>query len=586
MLAAFSHRKTRLAVVAAALCSLYLLFGLVSERRDVLSRFAFVRGGGHGWWSGQKLHHPIPKLTPLPAGRPRTLPRVQHGFEADPSPEGRAREELLEGRRAEVKAALVKSWNSYRNVGFGYDEVRPVSGQGHDVPGFGGWGATLVDSLSTLWIMDLKDEFREAAAAAVAIDYSKSVDTSCNFFETTIRHLGGLLSAHDLSGEPALLRKAVELGDLLYLAYDTPNHMPPFWLDFEDARRGRQTAGRHDPSAAIASQSLEFTRLAQLTGDAKYYDAVNRVAELLDTWQDNTTLPGVWPTFLDMKNLDPSIDNTYTIGALADSLYEYLPKTFAILGGLEPLYEKLYRTAMDTVVKHMLFRPMTPDQADVLFPGSVYVSDSPSSPGPGGATTLTPEVQHLACFAGGMLGLGGRLFALDEHVALGERLARGCVWAYDQMPLGIMPEIATLLACETLEPCAWDEEAWQLDGSRDLARGFKNARDPRYLLRPEAIESVFLLYRITGKAEYQEAAWRMFQAIRNATETDLAFSSILSVTTPDPFKLDSMESFWLAETLRYFYLVFSPPDLIDLDEFVLNTEAHPLRRPSDSSAQS
>ncbi|KAI1496917.1 glycoside hydrolase family 47 protein [Biscogniauxia marginata] len=565
---AILRRKTRVFAAITLVCILFLLVSLVPEKRETLFGFTYVRNSYD--WSKQIFSNPISEYTPLPTGKPRSLPRVQYAFKTDTSPEGQAREQLLASRRSEVKDAFVKSWNSYRNV-FGYDELKPVSGDGYDVPGFGGWGSTLVDSLSTLWIMGLRDEFYNAAAAAVTIDYAKTKDTSCNFFETTIRHLGGLLGAYDLSKETALLEKAIELGDMLYMAYDTPNHMPPFWLDFDDAKDGRQVAGNRDPSAAITSSSLEFTRLAQLTGDNKYYDAIDRVTRVLDEWQNKTRLPGMWPTFFDAYQLQLDGENSFTIGALADSLYEYLPKTFALLGGLEPIYEKLYRISMDTIISNILFRPMTPDQADILFPGNVYVS----STGP----NLSPEAQHLACFAGGMFGLGGKLFDIPEHVEIGERITKGCIWAYEAMPAGIMPEICNFLRCETLEPCEWDDAEWQREGAKDLKKGFKNARDPRYLLRPEAIESVFLMYRMTGKPEYQEAAWRMFQSIRKATETDLAFSSIESVRVAEPVRTDSMESFWLAETLRYFYLIFSSPDLINLDAYVLNTEAHPLRRP-------
>ncbi|KAI0169123.1 glycoside hydrolase family 47 protein [Hypoxylon sp. FL1284] len=568
MIAIF-RRKTRVAVAVFIVVLVYLLLGLVPEHSDTLFGFTFVRTSYN--WSKQRFQYPIAEYTPLPTGAPLSLLKVQYAFTADTSPEGVAREEVLADRRAEVKAAFVKSWTGYKNVGFGYDELKPVSGVGTDAPGFGGYGATLVDSLSTLWIMGLKDEFYEAAAAAVTINWADTSDTSVNFFETTIRHLGGLLGAYDLSLETALLEKAIELGDMLYVAYDTPNHMPPFWFDFEDAKRGRQVAGYHDPSAAVTSSSLEFTRLAQLTGDNKYYDAINRVTLVLDEWQNKTVLPGMWPTYLDFAQLQLDSDSSFTLGGLADSLYEYLPKTFAILGGLEPMYEKLYRGAMDTVIKNLLFRPMTPDQDDILFSGNVYVQDM----GP----RLTPEGQHLGCFVGGMFGLGGKLFNIPEHVEIGEKITRGCVWAYDAMPAGIMPEIFTLFKCETLDPCEWDEVQWESEGNMQLTKGFKNARDPRYLLRPEAIESVFLMYRMTGNPEYQEMAWRMFQAIRKATETDLAFSSIQSVKVTDTVKSDSMESFWLAETLRYFYLIFSSPDLINLDEYVLNTEAHPLKRP-------
>ncbi|KAI1392640.1 glycoside hydrolase family 47 protein [Hypoxylon trugodes] len=569
MIALF-RRKTRVVASLILVLILYLLVGLIPEHRDTLFGFTYVRSGYD--WSKQKLAYPVSEYTPLPTGVPRSLPKVQYAFTTDTSPKGVAREEVLSSRRAEVKSAFMKSWTSYKNVGFGYDELMPVSGKGRDAPGFGGWGATLVDSLSTLWIMGLKDEFYEAAAAAVTIDWSETRDSSCNFFETTIRHLGGLLGAYDLSLETALLEKAIELGDMLYMAYDTPTHMPPFWLDFDDAKHGRQVAGYHDPSASVTSSSLEFTRLSQLTGNNKYYDAINRVTLVLDEWQNKTTLPGMWPTFFDFAQMQLDGDSSFTLGALADSLYEYLPKTYAILGGLEPIYEKLYRGSMDTVTKNLLFRPMTPNKDDILFSGNVYVS-------PDTGPHLTAEGQHLACFVGGMFGLGGKLFNIPEHVQIGEKITRGCVWGYDAMPTGIMPEIFNLFTCESLEPCEWDEDQWQDEGNTQLPRGFRNARDSRYLLRPEAVESVFLMYRMTGNPEYQEMAWRMFQAIRNATETDLAFSSIQSVRDVPTDKTDSMESFWLAETLRYLYLTFSSPDLVNLDEYVLNTEAHPLKRP-------
>jgi mannosyl-oligosaccharide alpha-1,2-mannosidase len=90
--------------------------------------------------------------------------------------------------------------------------------------------------------------------------------------------------------------------------------------------------------------------------------------------------------------------------------------------------------------------------------------------------------------------------------------------------------------------------------------------------RPEAIESVFILYRITGDPSLQDAAWRMFEAINNATIAEYAHSAIADVTVArgqETQKLDQCESFWMAETLKYFYLIFSEPDLVNLDEYVL-----------------
>lgn len=101
--------------------------------------------------------------------------------------------------------------------------------------------------------------------------------------------------------------------------------------------------------------------------------------------------------------------------------------------------------------------------------------------------------------------------------------------------------------------------------------------------RPEAIESVFYLYRITGDPSYQDRAWGMFQSIVNATRTDIANAAMDDCMATPPVLQDRMESFWLAETLKYFFLIFSDPDVISLDEWVLSTEAHPLKRPSKHS---
>jgi Glycosyl hydrolase family 47 len=121
---------------------------------------------------------------------------------------------------------------------------------------------------------------------------------------------------------------------------------------------------------------------------------------------------------------------------------------------------------------------------------------------------------------------------------------------------------------------------------------FQGSMDTRYILRPEAIESVFYMWRITGDPEWQEKGWKMWESIEKVTWTELAYSAITDVNDPESPQADSMEryyaasdavelisSFWLAETLKYFYLLYSEPDLISLDEWVLNTEAHPFRRP-------
>lgn len=161
-----------------------------------------------------------------------------------------------------------------------------------------------------------------------------------------------------------------------------------------------------------------------------------------------------------------------------------------------------------------------------------------------------------------------------------------------------MPETFHVVPCDDPDDCKWDIDRWHrgimdqnVHDTKDadkiieedsLQLGMTKIGDRRFLLRPEAIESIFILYRITGDSALQDAAWRMFTAITNATETQVAHSAIEDVMVEDASstkKLDECESFWMAETLKYFYLIFSEPGVVSLDEYVFNTEAHPLRRP-------
>ncbi|KAK4128095.1 glycoside hydrolase family 47 protein [Parathielavia appendiculata] len=541
-------------------------------------------------WRNRPQAHPVNEstMTRLPEGKPRQLLAIQYLFSHDGLTE--AHNKTQRARRDAVRAAARRSWATYRNHAWGRDEVAPQQLVGKDT--FAGWGATLVDSLDTLWIMGMEEDFRDAVRHVASIDWNNATSRQCSLFETNIRYLGGLLSAYDLSQERVLLDKAIELGDMLYAGFDTPNHMPANSFHFNSAKEGKLGASRHEASAAAGSLSLEFTRLSQLTGDPKYYHAIDGVKKALERTQNKTSLPGMWPVFVDLQNDFFTPGTSFSLGAAADSAYEYLSKMHALLGGLDPTYERLHTKAMATAQKHVLFRPMLPDFSptptpDILFSGTVLSN--------GKIIELRPEVQHLGCFAGGMFALGGRLFGREDHVRIGEQLARGCAWAYDSFPTGIMPEVSVIIPCEkdaaqreddNLAPCAWNETRWMEHGERvvHLPKPFSAVLDPRYMLRPEAIESVFILYRITGKTDLLDTAWRMFESIKKATRTKFAHSAITDVlTTGYTTKTDEMESFWLAETLKYFYLIFSEPELISLDDYVFNTEAHPLRLPKSVS---
>lgn len=181
-------------------------------------------------WKKPREHFPLPaeELIKLPSDQPRQLPKLQATFKDESSHDKMKRLQRL----SQIKETFVHAWNGYKVAAMGHDEVTPVRGGSRDP--FNGWGATLVDTLDTLWIMDLREEF------AIAVDRVKMIDfTTCRrkdipMFETVIRYLGGLLGAYDVSEHryPVLLDKAKELAEVLIGAFDTPNRMPALFYNW------------------------------------------------------------------------------------------------------------------------------------------------------------------------------------------------------------------------------------------------------------------------------------------------------------------------------------------------------------------
>ncbi|KAK4196742.1 family 47 putative glycoside hydrolase [Triangularia verruculosa] len=520
----------------------------------------------------------------VPAGSVRA--QIQHRFKKESANDRKKRDR----RRRAVRDLAIQSWSAYRKYAWKKDALLPLSATGKDQ--FSGWAATLVDSLDTLWIIGLREEFDEAVAAVAEIDFANSSTPLINIFETNIRYLGGLLAAYDLSKREVLLQKATELGDLIYAGFDTPTRMPVDNINLLVIKSGEgQLIEPQVVSASPGTLSLELTRLSQLTGDPKYYSAIARLNNLFHVNQNRTLLPGLFPMYISLWGPKPDVTSgtAFTLGGGADSMYEYFPKLSQLLNGAEPSLLSLTHNFLTSASANLFFRPMIPDPAshDILISGTANIL--PNLDTKKTSIHLNPETEHLTCFIGGTYALTGRLVSSPEYLETGARLTRGCVYMYKSFPTGLMPERLTMLPCPSNHPsllaasCQWNQTLWdETEKQPGLPKGFVSSTDRRYILRPEAIESVFYMWRITGEKEWQEAAWDMFLAVANATfAKETGGGASVKDVTIDPSmeeiqRDDEMESFWIAETLKYFYLVFSPPDLISLDKYVLNTEAHPF----------
>lgn len=584
-------------------CILYYIFLYPTDPAPVIYTPTNTKTNLH--WTKRPEKYPVAGYRDLPTGPLEHIPKIQFDFEANP--ESADAKKTRETRQAVIKEAFLHSWNGYKRYAWGQDEVAPVTGAFRS--SFGGWGATLVDTMDTLWMMGLKDDFELCVEQVKRIDFTTNDQDYLNVFETTIRYLGGLLAAYDLTDGKytSLLDKARELGEMLYSAFDTPLHMPQARWDWKKTALG----GEIQPStntllAEIGSLTVEFTRLSQLTGDFRYFDVVQRIAEEMEFAQNLTKIPGLWPTIVNAKTI--AFDyNHFTMGGMADSTYEYLPKQYLMLGGRDQKYRHMYEEAIDAAKRYLFFRPLVPTNDDLLFSGNSALSSLESIP----IANLEPQGQHLACFVAGMVGISAKIFSRPDEIDVARRLVDGCAWAYNSMPSGLMPETFHMIACQTgtgepatPDKCTWTEDKWyegvakkhgtphnmatltSLERGKKLAEqyklfpGYTDHGDNRYILRPEAIESVFIMYRITGQQKYQDMAWKMFSAIEAAARTPIAHAAVNDVRVAKPQQSDRMESFWLAETLKYFYLIFSEPTVISLDDWVLNTEAHPLRRPT------
>ena len=369
--------------------------------------------------------------------------------------------------------------------------------------------------------------------------------------------------------------------------------------------------------AELGSLSVEFTRLAQITREPRYYDAIARITQEFEAWQNNTKLPGLWPKEVDASgckkpdmtlhaSLDHSLlngpgneitrvrgvtssDNNavttkpssptnsqivdgasrgkgsdskeavtdtldanslvksegvvkrqlsdetvktttpsatsvfqdmpdceaqglasppgssyedFTLGGQADSTYEYLPKQYMLLGGLEDVYRSMYERAVETTKKYLLFRPMLPDNRNVLLSGVVRTTGNLGNPE---EVIRKPEGTHLTCFVGGMFAIGAKIFDLEGDLDIAWKLTDGCVWAYEATTTGIMPEHYLAAPCRRSLDCPWNETKYHelLDPYRAEREQQKTEQEQRLQAQQHAAD--YRAAQVTQQIEVDEA---------------------------------------------------------------------------------
>lgn len=433
-----------------------------------------------------------------------------------------------------------------------------------------GMGWIIVDALDTMMLMNLTTRLSHAREwLATSLDYDQ--DKEVNTFETTIRMLGGLLSAHYLStefpemapladddegakGEDLYLEKATDLANRLMGAFDSPSGVPYASVNLHT----NQGVPSHDDGGAsstaeAATLQLEFKYLSKLTGEAFYWEKAEKVIQVID---DNGMEDGLLPIYIYAHDGHFRGENI-RLGSRGDSYYEYLIKQYLQTSKEEPVYEELWDQALAGVRKHLITYS-EPSEFTVL-------AERPS--GLNGA--MSPKMDHLVCFMPGTIALGatgglGEKEARklpswnskkDEEMKLARELTQTCWGMYKVMATGLAPEIAHFnIHTPPLPESAPHKAPLKLTDTEDAEwkKDFViKSNDNHNLQRPETVESLFYMWRITGDVIYREWGWEMFKSFMNytAVEDGGGFTSLSDANTLPPTQKDNMESFWLVSVI-------------------------------------
>jgi mannosidase alpha-like ER degradation enhancer 2 len=414
-----------------------------------------------------------------------------------------------------VRAEFLHAWRGYERYAWGHDELRPLSKTARDWYGEPLY-MTQVDALDTLFIMGFRDEERRTREF-VARNLSFDKDIFVQNFEITIRHLGGLLSAYQLTGDRRLLRLAEDLGTRLLPAFDSKTGIP---YRFVNLRTG-QVRGEVTNPAEAGTLLVEFGALSKLTRRPVFYEKAKRA--LVETYRRRSRL-GLVGSRVNVETGE-WVGKTSHISGGIDSYYEYLLKCWLLFG--------------DEDCRRMWLE------------------------------SIAAVNRHLADDAGGELWYG------HADMETGRRTATsyGALDAFFPAVLALSGDTARARRLQDSSLKMW--RAHGVEPERLNYRTMK-VETAGYPLRPEIVESTYYLQRLTGEPRYLREGAELFEDFVRHCRTDVAYAALKSVETKE--KQDNMESFLFAETFKYFYLLFAPPKTLDFRGVVFNTEAHPIRK--------
>lgn len=453
-----------------------------------------------------------------------------------------------EVRAAVVRNAMRHAWKGYETYAWGADELRPKSKEGKtgvlgSMDGFKGLGASVIDAMSTLYIMGLHDEFEHAHAwVGENMTFVPARGTQAiSFFETTIRVLGGLLSSYDLSGHRLFLDKAIDLGNRILPAF----RGAPTGLLHNSASLPMTHENKNSGSVLLAecgSNLIEFGTLGMRSNNESFLRAAEDGMRFLHAKYPDKALLGTSVN----RRTGEIADKKMSIGAGVDSYFEYLVKYWILRGKRDTHWRDRWVNATDSAIKELIVKPSNTNYA--------FVSEKVEGRNP------LSSISHLGCFYPGNVALGVISGAVQgekayEYIDFAEKMMEACFQLYNITASGLGADHIKV----------------------DAASGKTSITGPVYLQRPEVVESLFYLYRATHNEKYRDWAWQIMEAIELFARQEAGYSGTSNANVRNPVSDNTQQSWFLAETLKYLFLIFNDDSKLDLNEWVFNTEAHPVK---------
>jgi len=416
----------------------------------------------------------------------------------------------------DIKQEFLLCWDSYKKYAWGYDELNPLSKSGSNWYG-PSFLMTPVDALDTMILMGLKAE-ADSARQLIDANLNFNQDVFVSNFEFTIRFLGGLISSYELTGDQKLLSLAKDLANREMPAFTkSPTGMP-----YGDVNLKTGAVRRPDTNPAeVGTMLIEFGTLSKLTGDSTYYNAAKKALLKLYSLRSKIGLVG------NGINIETGTwtGTDCSVSGGIDSYFEYLIKCALLFNDNDCL--SMWQSTIKEINKYLLDSTST----------GVWYGHSDMDTGSRTAT----QFGSLDAFFGDPL-------CLDGEIQRAAELEESCYKMWNRY--GIEPE--------------------QLDYST------MTATSPGYYLRPEIIESAYYLYHYTQNPHYLIMGKTFFDDLKKYCRTDNGYVQLSSVITHQ--QTDGMPSYFLAETMKYLYLLFAPPSTLNFDSIIFNTEAHPFQK--------